>query len=105
MAWACTSESLNVFIKAILAAGTSWLLRMMDTTSSIFAMAISKPDSICSLRWALFKSNLVRLVTISWRCLTYAFMTSLSDKMRGRPSTMASMLTAKEVCSCVCLNK
>ena len=77
----------------------------METTSSKLAIAINNPCKICSRRWALFKSNLVRLVIISLRCFTYAFITSFKDKIRGRPSTMANIFTGKEVCNCVCLNR
>ena len=52
---------------------------------------------------AFLRRNVVRRTMTSIWCSTQCRMKASSGRVRGTPSTRASMLAPKFVCSCVCL--
>src|SRR5256714_1369920 len=100
---ACFSDSLKRLRKAASAVGTSFALRMIFTTSSMWSTAIFRPSRMCSRSCARFSSNSVRRVMTVWRCSMKCSSSSFRAISFGAPSTRASMIAPKVVCICVCL--
>ena len=78
---------------------------MMVIIASMFAIATINPSTICPLSLALRKSNLVRLVTTSRRCLINSSKISLIFKTRGWPSTKTVILIPNEDSNCDCAKR
>lgn len=98
MAVACTSSKANRSISRCLDTEMSGEERMMLITSSMKSTAVFErfPDMARSL--ALRSSNMVRRVMTSTWNLMYSSSICLRVRIRGTPSTSASIMTPKVVC-------
>ena len=95
----CAGQALAIRSeRASSAVGAPLIISMI---SSIEARATSRPARICALFRALSNKNRVRLETTSSRNRQKAFSTSRRLICSGRPLFIASILTAKLVCSLV----
>ena len=77
--------------------------RISAMTSSIRSMALSSAATMCSRSWALRSRNWVRRTMTSIWCATQYRIIWSRRRVRGTPSTSASMFTPNVSCSCVCL--
>ena len=106
MASACTSSKPKCSIKASLASGRPPLqARMVAMISSTMSMAFFRPSKMWARSWAFFRSYWLRRVTTWVWNLMYSSRMPFRFKILGRPSTMASMMTPKVVCSWVKENR
>ncbi len=105
MAVAWISDSLNLFIRFSLA--SSWVLEALIVlmTASRLSRAIFKPSKMWALFLASVSSKMVLLTITFWRCLMYSDKICFKVMVWGVPSTKATKLAGKVVCSLVCLKR
>ena len=90
-------------IRPVCAAAADSEARISAMTSSMASIAASSAATMCSRSCALRSRNLVRRWMTSIWCATQYLITWSSRRVRGTPSTRASMFTPNVSCSCVCL--
>ena len=79
--------------------------RISAITASRWSSAIARPSRMWARASAFFSSNSMRRRTTSRRNSTKWSSRSTSGSTRGRPLTIASVMTPKVVWNCVCLNR
>ena len=77
--------------------------RISAITSSRASRALSRPRRICASSSAWRRRYRVRRTITSIWWFTQWRMKASSERVRGTPSTIASILAEKFSCSCVCL--
>ena len=90
-------------IRPCCASAADALARISAMTSSIRSMALSSAATMCSRSAALRSRYLVRRTMTSIWCVTQYLIIWSRRRVRGTPSTSASMLAPNVSCSWVCL--
>ncbi len=93
-AW--TSSRSNTVCSRARAVSESSEVRMTWMTSSMSRIATSSPRTRCSRSLRRSRRYLLRRVTTSTRCCRYTSSSSRSPRVRGWPSTSATLLMEKE---------